>query len=78
MHYAVVIQKAERNYAAYVPDLSGCVATGQTLEEIETQIQEAIQLHLRGMREDILLIPELSSQVEYIEVATQFISYLTQ
>ncbi|MDG4556922.1 MAG: type II toxin-antitoxin system HicB family antitoxin [Candidatus Contendobacter sp.] len=61
MCYAVVIEKAENNYAAYVPDLPGCVATGQTLEEIETQIQEAIQLHLRGMREDGLQIPEPSS-----------------
>lgn len=69
MRYAVVIEKAKQNYAAYVPDLPSCIATGQTLEEIETQIQGAIQLHLRGMREDILLIPELSSQVEYIEVA---------
>ena len=68
MRYAVVIEKAKQNYAAYVPDLPSCIATGQTLEEIETQIQEAIQLYLRGMREDILLIPELSSQVEYIEV----------
>ena len=68
MRYAVVIEKAERNYAAYVPDLPGCIATGQTLEETETQIQEAIQLHLRGMREDGLPIPEPSSQVEYIEV----------
>jgi predicted RNase H-like HicB family nuclease len=70
MRYAVVIEKAERNYAAYVPDLPGCVATGQTLEETETQIQEAIQLHLRGMREDGLPIPEPSSQVEYIEVVS--------
>mgnify|MGYP000901987112 CR=1 FL=1 len=69
MRYAVVIEKTERNYAAYVPDLPGCVATGQTIEVIETQIQEAIQLHLRGMRKDGLLIPEPSSQVEYIDVA---------
>jgi predicted RNase H-like HicB family nuclease len=68
MRYAVVIEKAERNYVAYVPDLPGCVATGQTLEEMETQIQEAIQLHLRGIREDGLQIPKPSSQVEYIEV----------
>lgn len=58
MRYAVVIEKAERNYAAYVPNLPGCVATGQTLEEIETQIQERFGLHLRGMREDGLPIPE--------------------
>lgn len=65
MRYAVVIERAKRNYAAYIPDLPGCIATGQTLEEIEKQIQEAIQLHLRGMREDGLPIPEPSSQVEY-------------
>ena len=68
MRYAVVIERAKRNYAAYIPDLPGCIATGQTLEEIEKQIQEAIQLHLRGMQEDGLPIPEPSSQVEYIEV----------
>ncbi|MER2529156.1 MAG: type II toxin-antitoxin system HicB family antitoxin, partial [Candidatus Competibacter denitrificans] len=49
MRYAVIIEKAENNYAAYVPDLPGCVAAGQTLKEAETQIQEAIQFHLRGM-----------------------------
>lgn len=69
MRYAIVIEKAERNYAAYVPDLPGCVATGKTIEEIETQIQEAIEFHIHGMREDGLPIPEPSSRVEYIEVA---------
>ena len=69
MRYAVVIEKAENNYAAYVPGLPGCVATSQTSEEIETQIQEAIQLHLHGMREDGLPIPAPSSRVEYIELA---------
>ena len=69
MRYAIVIEKAENNYAAYVPDLLGCVATGKTIEEIEQQIREAIEIHLRGMREDGLPIPEPSSHVEYIEVA---------
>lgn len=69
MRYAVVIEKAEHNYAAYVPDLPGCIATGKTIEETETQIQEAIEFHIRGMREDGLSIPEPSSRVEYIEVA---------
>ncbi len=69
MRYAVVIEKAENNYAAYVPDLLGCVATGRTIEETERQIREAIEIHLRGMREDGMPIPEPSSQVEYIEVA---------
>lgn len=68
MRYAVVIEKAENNYAAYVPDLLGCVATGETVEEAEQQIREAIEIHLRGMREDGLPIPEPSSKVEYVEV----------
>ena len=69
MRYAIVIEKAENNYAAYVPDLPGCVATGQTIEETEKEIREAIDLHLRGMREDGLPIPEPSSSVDYVEIA---------
>ncbi|HEV8590325.1 MAG TPA: type II toxin-antitoxin system HicB family antitoxin [Pyrinomonadaceae bacterium] len=69
MRYAIVIEKAENNYAAYVPDLTGCVATGATIEETETQIREAIDLHLRGMREDGLPIPEPSSSVDYVDIA---------
>jgi len=69
MRYAIVIEKAENNYAAYVPDLPGCVATGQTIEETEREIREAIDLHLRGMREDGLPIPEPSSSVDYVEIA---------
>ena len=69
MRYAIVIEKAESNYAAYVPDLPGCVATGQTIEETEQEIREAIDLHLRGMREDGLPIPEPSSSVDYVDIA---------
>lgn len=69
MRYAIVIEKAENNYAAYVPDLPGCVTTGQTVEETEQQIRAAIEFHLRGMREDGLPIPEPLSHVEYVEVA---------
>ncbi len=69
MRYAIVIEKAERNYAAYVPDLPGCVATGETIEETEQQIREAIDLHLKGMRGDGLPIPEPSSSVDYVEIA---------
>jgi len=68
VRYAIVIEKAQSNYAAYVPDLPGCVATGQTREATEKQIRVAIELHLRGMREDGLPIPEPVSQVEYVEV----------
>lgn len=69
MHYAVVIEKAEKNYSCYVPDLPGCVATGATLEQAEAEIREAIELHIEGMREDGLPIPEPASKVEYVEVA---------
>jgi predicted RNase H-like HicB family nuclease len=68
MRYAVVIEKAEGNYAAYVPDLPGCVATGATVQEAEREIQEAIRFHLEGLRADGLPIPEPSSRVEYVEV----------
>lgn len=67
MRYAIVIEKAENNCAVYVPDLPGCVATGKTVEETEQLIREAIEFHLRGMREDGLPIPEPASQVDYVE-----------
>jgi predicted RNase H-like HicB family nuclease len=69
MRYAIVIEKATSNYSAYVPDLPGCVATGQTIEETEQQIREAIEFHLQGLREDGLPVPSPQSQVEYVEVA---------
>ena len=52
-----------------MPDLPGCVATGKTIEETENEIREAIDLHLRGMREDGLPIPEPSSTVDYVNIA---------
>ena len=69
MRYAVVIEKSESNFAAYVPDLPGCVVTGTTLAETEKLIQEAIQFHIAGLREDGLPVPIASSRVEYVEVA---------
>ena len=69
MRYAVVIEKAEGNYSAYVPDLPGCVATGATVAEVETEIRDAIIFHLDGLREDGLAVPPGASQVEYVEVA---------
>ncbi len=66
--YAIVIEKAATNYAAYVPDLPGCVATGATVAETEQLLREAIELHLQGMKEDGLPIPEPSSMVEYLEL----------
>jgi predicted RNase H-like HicB family nuclease len=67
MRYAIVIEKAENNYSAYVPDLPGCVATGCTVDEVTSEITEAIQFHLDGLREDGLEIPEPSSLCEYVE-----------
>ena len=69
MRYAIVIEKAEGNFSAYVPDLPGCIATGSTVPEVETEIREAISFHLEGMREDGVAVPEPSSQVEYIDIA---------
>ena len=69
MRYAVVIEEARGNYSAYVPDLPGCIATGETVAEVQQLIREAIELHISGMREDGLAIPPPSSQVEYIQVA---------
>lgn len=69
MKYAIVIEKAKSNYSAYVPDLPGCVATGATIEEVETQIREAIEFHIEGMREDGEPIPPPISHVEYVDVA---------
>ncbi len=68
MRYAIVVEKAGKNYSAYVPDLPGCIATGKTLEETERLIREAVELHLNGLREDGLPIPQPSSRVEYVEV----------
>lgn len=68
MRYAVVIEKGDANYAAYVPDLPGCVATGATVQETEREIQQAIRFHLEGLRADGLPIPEASSRVEYVDV----------
>ena len=69
MRYAIVIEKAEGNYSAYVPDLPGCVATGASVAEVEAEIRGAIAFHVEGMREDGIPIPVPQSQVEYVEVA---------
>lgn len=68
MRYAIVIEKADNNFSAYVPALPGCVATGHTQEEVEAQIREAIEFHLDGLREDGIAVPPPASQAEYVEV----------
>lgn len=69
MHrFLIVIEKADNNYSAYSPDLPGCVATGTTREAVEKNMHEAIELHLKGMIEDNLPIPESTSFAEYVAV----------
>jgi predicted RNase H-like HicB family nuclease len=68
MRFAVVIEQAGKNYSGYVPDLPGCVATGDTVQETEQLLQEAIEIHVAGLREDGLQIPEPTSTVRYLEV----------
>lgn len=67
MRYAVVIEKANGNYSAFVPDLPGCVATGRTVEEVEREIRSAIRFHIEGLREDGLAVPGPTSICEYVE-----------
>ncbi|KYK36238.1 MAG: type II toxin-antitoxin system HicB family antitoxin [Theionarchaea archaeon] len=66
--FLIVIEKADRNYSAYSPDLPGCVATGETREEVEHNMYEAIEMHLRGLREDNVPIPESHAIAEYIVI----------
>ena len=67
MRYAVVIEKAESNYSAYVPDLPGCVATGDSVQAVEAEIRDAIRFHIDGLREDGLPVPAPTALAEYIE-----------
>lgn len=68
MRYGIVIERAKGNYSAFVPDLPGCVATGQTIPEVEQRIREAIQFHVEGLREDGLTVPEPAAICELLEV----------
>lgn len=69
MRYAIVIEKTENNYGAWVPDLPGCVATSKTVEGVQRRIREAIEMHIAGMREDGDPIPPPVAQVNYVDVA---------
>ena len=66
MRYAIVIEKSTSNFAAYVPDLPGCIATGETVPETESFIREAIEFHIEGLKADGFPIPLPNSQVEYV------------
>jgi predicted RNase H-like HicB family nuclease len=67
MQYAIVIERVNSNYSAYVPDLPGCIATGASLEEVQQAMQEALTFHLEGLREEGLPIPQPST-VAYVDV----------
>lgn len=69
MRYLVVVEKGPTSFGAYVPDLPGCIAVGETREEVLASIQEAIEFHLEGLREDGQPIPPPSSSSEVVEVA---------
>ncbi len=68
MRYAVIVEEGNNSFGAYVPDLPGCIAAADTREEVLGLIQEAIEFHLEGLREDGQLIPEPSSSIEYVEI----------
>ncbi len=68
MKYLAIIEKAENNYSAYVPDLPGCIAVGDTVEETKQMIKEAIEFHLEAMRSDGLSIPQPTTGANYVEV----------
>ncbi len=67
--YAVIFEQAPANWAAYVPDLPGCISTGRTLEETERNIREAISGHVRTLREFAEPVPEPTSVAKEIEIA---------
>ena len=67
--YLIIVEQTETGYSAYSPDVPGCASTGQTKEEVEHNIQEAIQFHLEGLREEGYPSPEPSTYSSYIDVA---------
>jgi len=67
--YLIIVEKTETGYSAYSPDVPGCASTGETKEEVERNIQEAIQFHLEGLQEEGYPIPEPTTYSSYIDVA---------
>lgn len=69
MKYVIVIDKTASGYSSWSPDLPGCVATGDSSESTQKMMQEAIQFHIDGMREEGMEIPQPSGMLAYVEVA---------
>jgi predicted RNase H-like HicB family nuclease len=67
--YAVIYERAESNWAAYSPDVPGCMATGKTREEVERNFKEALAFHIEGLKEEGLPIPEPTSEVGHVRIA---------
>ncbi len=67
MRYAIIIEKTQNNYSAYIPDLPGCVTTGKTIQEVEENIKEAISFHLEGLQTEGLPIPQPTTECQYVE-----------
>jgi predicted RNase H-like HicB family nuclease len=67
MRYAIVIEKADGNYSAYVPDLPGCVATGASVKDVEGEIRDVVRFHIEGLKQDGLPVPEPTSIADYVE-----------
>ena len=74
MKYAVVYEKGESGFGAYVPDLPGCVAVGKTLERVQKLIREAIEFHLEGMREEGEEAPRATTVLDYVRVPTRTVA----
>ena len=69
MKYLIIIEKANKNYSAYIPDVPGCIATGKTIEETKKNIKEALDMHLEGLAEDGLTSPEPKAKADYVAVS---------
>jgi predicted RNase H-like HicB family nuclease len=69
MRYVVILEKGQTSFGAYAPDLPGCIAVGETQEEVLQLMQEAIEMHLESLKEEGLPIPSPTSSSEYIEVS---------
>ncbi|MHB8276053.1 MAG: type II toxin-antitoxin system HicB family antitoxin [Candidatus Humimicrobiaceae bacterium] len=69
MKYLIVIEKANHNYSAYLPDVPGCIATGDTVEETKKNITEALAMHMQGLVEDGISSPEPKAKADYVAVS---------
>ena len=69
MKYLIIIEKANKNYSAYLPDVPGCIATGKTIEETKKNMKEALDMHLEGLAEDGLTSPRPKAKADYVAVS---------